>query len=73
VEPLVYHSSTGQLMMDVGSYPLHGGTNNRFLPELKYSLFAFPEKGNDKVTSQEPLVMANEKVADSGAVLLSRN
>ena len=29
-----------------------------------------PEKGNDKVTSQEPLFMANDKVADSGAVLL---
>ena len=56
--------------MDVGSSPLHGGTNNRFQPELKYSLFAFPEKGNDKVTSQERQAMANDKVADSGAVLL---
>jgi len=57
-------------MTDVGSYHLHGGTNNRFLPELRYSLSAFPEKGNDKVTSQERLSMANDKVADSGAVLL---
>lgn len=57
-------------MMDVGSSLLHGGTNNRFQPELKYSLFAFPKKGNDKVTSQERQAMANDKVADSGAVLL---
>ena len=56
--------------MDVGSSLLHGGTNNRFQPELKYSLFAFPEKGNDKVTSHERQAMANDKVADSGAVLL---
>ena len=57
-------------MMEDGFCLRHGGTNNRFLSELKYSPSLFNERGNTKVTSQEPLFMANAQVADSGAVLI---